>query len=601
MGNRKRLALFSTLRSKILISLFMISLLIASFTAAFSYNFASEKVRNISMQLSEQNVASAGDAVMEYLNDLEALTNELMQSDSLKRFASATTAASGADSHMISAASTQIMGRPGSSASFDFVGIYLSNGYSYRTQDIVTLPFFDYQSCISFLSETDTALSSEAYISSHWTTLSASDGKVYLLYLRYIYEPITMNKLGVVVFGLNAEQISQVYSAYVSGGFLMKTDGMVIAKSSSKWFDDVYPEILKNLDRMDQRHSTLKSLTYLDNANNERILSYYSLWPIDSYLVIPFEFYESNFNQEIVDYGQSVLWMTGLVIAFSIVLAPLLARGLTHSITDLLDFTQKVEYGNTGLRYVPHSHDEINYLGTKINDMLDQIQLLAAQREDNLMANHLMEIQLMQQQINPHLLYNTLDSLLWVLQNERFDDASDLVSALSEFFKISLSRGRDIIELQNELSLIRHYLTIQRLARQQNITLNCLIDPELEHYPIFKLTLQPLVENAIIHGFTGYRDDGCITIRAFIESNTVMICVKDNGIGMTEDEVTNTNESIRKYPRDTSFNHFGLYNINRRIVQSYGESFGLSVRSEVSEYTEVMLKLPINPHDAEKG
>ncbi len=224
--------------------------------------------------------------------------------------------------------------------------------------------------------------------------------------------------------------------------------------------------------------------------------------------------------------------------------------------------------------------------------MLDEISKASQQREADLKANQLMEIQLLQQQINPHLLYNTLDSLLWYLQQNQNDQAIALTSSMSEFFKISLSKGSDFVTLGRELQLIQHYLEIQHVARYQDIHLICDVSEDLYDYPVIKLLLQPIVENAIIHGFAGYRDDGTIRIEALKIADLLEIVVTDNGIGILPEEIEEIQQILRQNIKEKQGRCFGLYNINRRIVQTYGANYGLSIESEISEYTAVRIRIP---------
>ena len=169
---------------------------------------------------------------------------------------------------------------------------------------------------------------------------------------------------------------------------------------------------------------------------------------------------------------------------------------------------------------------------------------------------------------------------------------------MSEFFKISLSRGREMIPLSEEIELIRYYLELQKLARNKEFRLDVDIPDSFMTFSISKLTLQPLVENSVLHGFSGYRDDGgIISIQAKLEQDTLKIIVEDNGIGMMNDEVDEVNAALQVFPRPENFNHFGLYNINRRIVQQYGDAYGLYVESDISEYTRIVIRLP---YDAQR-
>ncbi len=204
----------------------------------------------------------------------------------------------------------------------------------------------------------------------------------------------------------------------------------------------------------------------------------------------------------------------------------------------------------------------------------------------------MLELQLLQSQINPHLLYNTLDSVFWRLKKKNTDDAETLLVSLSEFFKKSLAQGKTETTLREELQLIQNYLVIQRLAREKQFRLIDEIPSNLSHHPVMKLSLQTIVENAIIHGFEGYREDGVIKIDAKREESNLVITVEDNGIGMLPSEIDEQNQLLNTYPPPADMRSYGLYNINRRIIQSYGSGYGIVLSSRVSEYTRITMKMP---------
>ena len=352
----------------------------------------------------------------------------------------------------------------------------------------------------------------------------------------------------------------------------------------------LHPEATQLLQNSSSQNRFSRVL-YSDNENKNEAFCY-SLQNINAILVVPFDFYQTTRDNAMLSYLRSIVIMTVVVILLAVALGILLSGGLSKSIASLVGFAKKVESGDVECRFQPDSKDEIAYLGGHIHQMLDEISKASQQREADLKANQLMEIQLLQQQINPHLLYNTLDSLLWYLQQNQNDQAIALTSSMSEFFKISLSKGSDFVTLGRELQLIQHYLEIQHVARYQDIHLICDVGEDLYDYPVIKLLLQPIVENAIIHGFAGYRDDGTIRIEALKIADLLEIVVTDNGIGILPEEIEEIQQILRQNIKEKQGRCFGLYNINRRIVQTYGANYGLSIESEISEYTAVRIRIP---------
>ena len=587
-----------TIRSKLLLSLLLASLAMVVYTAVYSYHLATDRVKDISMRLSERTTLSTGKALEDHLDSLYEQTNDLIMLDAIANAAAEDHFSESYEPIISAAAALQVQDNSKTSLFYDFVGIYFTNGYSFQTHTQDPLPFSTYDQCVTHLSEIGSLDPDERYISGQWTLCSMNhNGKAVLSFYRFIYEEITMNKLGIVVFGLYERSLQEYLSRTTPNCYLISNEGILLSSTKKYVAGQRHPDSEFLVNHLRRNHSSISTLTYQDSSGEERIISSYPLWRMRAYLVVPFEFYESVQSQEMADYIKSMLPMASIAFIMAIVLAYVLSRGLSRSITSLVSFTQKVDQADSNFRYVPNSNDEIAELGDRINLMLDQIQVSTHLREEDLIAKQLLELQLIQQQINPHLLYNTLDSVLWVLQQNRIEDAHSLIGALSEFFKISLSRGRDIIVLSEEIKLIKHYLTIQRLARQQNVSLECKIPEDLLNHPIIKLTIQPIIENAIIHGFSGYRNDGYLQITASHDATKTNIQITDNGIGMTEDELADVTNALQHTTRPADFNHFGLFNINQRIRQTYGSEFGLSIESELSEYTKITITLPYLPSE----
>lgn len=586
---------FMTLRAKLLITLALISLTMAAITSVISYCLAVNRVKSISTRLSEQNTAMAGAAMTDFVEALQALSNDFMRGEALTRQALRAESSEDDRQDILAAAAAQTPTGMKRAVAFDFVAVYMTNGFSLETARAGALPFDDYESCVGHFADAGVLDEDEAYTNPRWGLCSGER----LGYIRFIYAPRTLEKRGVAVFGVQGARLASIYTAYASGSFLMTKEGLLLSPANGQPAGTRYRDAALFARLFDGSLGAKKSVVY-ENGGREGIVSYYPLWQMRAYLVVPFEQYESMLNSEMSSYIRSVLIMAACVLALTVLLALTLSGGLSSSVTSLYKFMLAVGEGGLSLRYTPKGNDEIANLGERINGMLDQISLFAAQREKALMANQVMELQLMQQQINPHLLYNTLDAVLWVIQQNRMEDAEELILSLSQFFRISLSRGRELIPMRDELLLIDRYLVLQRLARKRDITLTKDVEEGLPEHPIIKLTLQPLVENAVLHGFAGYRENGTVHIRAWHEGDDLYISVQDNGIGMMESEVERVRQALQMPERPEDFPHFGLYNINRRIVNAFGAPCGLTIESELSAYTRVTLRLPFAPGQAKK-
>lgn len=202
------------------------------------------------------------------------------------------------------------------------------------------------------------------------------------------------------------------------------------------------------------------------------------------------------------------------------------------------------------------------------------------------------ELEVLHSQINPHFLYNTLDSVVWMTESGRTQEAVQMVTSLARLFRISLSGGERVIRLESELEHARHYLNIQQIRYKDKFRAQVTAHPGTEGLYALKLTIQPLLENAIYHGLAGPEEDGLITVDACREGDALVIDVADNGVGMRREQVETLLDAPARRARGSG-SGIGLYNVHRRIQLTFGEEWGLAVTSEPDEGTRVRVRLPI--------
>lgn len=204
------------------------------------------------------------------------------------------------------------------------------------------------------------------------------------------------------------------------------------------------------------------------------------------------------------------------------------------------------------------------------------------------------ELDALQAQINPHFLYNTLDSIVWMVEGERYEGAVTMVTALARFFRISLSKGKNVISLKDELEHVSNYLTIQNIRYKNKFSYRIQAEDDVLDLACIKLVVQPLVENAIYHGMEYMDGDGEIDIKAYSENDEAIIEVKDNGLGMTEDIVESLLEKVHASKKGSGV---GLRNVNERIKLYFGPTYGLEINSEPDEGTSIKIHIPIIRYD----
>ena len=233
---------------------------------------------------------------------------------------------------------------------------------------------------------------------------------------------------------------------------------------------------------------------------------------------------------------------------------------------------------------------EIQHLGLTIRFMVEELQELTDKMVKEQEEKRKNELDALQSQINPHFLYNTLDSIMWMIESERYEDAVSMVQALGRLLRISLSRGKNVISVGDELQHARSYLAIQRYRYKNKFTSYFEVEPDIEQYKTIKLVIQPLIENAIYYGMEYMDGEGEIHIRAYTRDQDLYLEVEDNGPGMPEEQVEHLLTGGEKARQKGS--GIGLKNVNQRIQLYFGTQYGLEIESEPDEGTVVRIHIP---------
>ena len=233
---------------------------------------------------------------------------------------------------------------------------------------------------------------------------------------------------------------------------------------------------------------------------------------------------------------------------------------------------------------------EIQHLGLTIRFMVEELQELTDKMVKEQEEKRKNELDALQSQINPHFLYNTLDSIMWMIESERYEDAVSMVQALGRLLRISLSRGKNVISVGDELQHARSYLAIQRYRYKNKFTSYFEVEPDIEQYKTIKLVIQPLIENAIYYGMEYMDGEGEIHIRAYTREQDLYLEVEDNGPGMPEEQVEHLLTGGEKARQKGS--GIGLKNVNQRIQLYFGTQYGLEIESEPDEGTVVRIHIP---------
>ena len=413
--------------------------------------------------------------------------------------------------------------------------------------------------------------------------------------------------VGAVTFE-NISGDSSLENPYKVIGELREDFGFLIQITTDKESKSWLQRLLRNIDTLEDRVDDIKvnledgghydeNIEMLDNniyilteliQDNIQYYIYYQTQSIENLKV--------QLNNQVEKF--IVLWTILLIclIVCVLILSSVTANGITRPIRELCGVTRQISEGDFSARAGVKTQDEVSQLADSVNEMSEHLEVMVSQiKEDERKMRHA-ELRLLQEQINPHFLYNTLDTIIWLIEGNLPEQAVDMVVSLSDFFRLVLSHGKEFISIRDEELHILSYLKIQQVRYQDILDYEISIAPELYPYRILKLTLQPLVENALYHGIKYKRAMGKITITGSMirenGENRICLSVKDNGVGMNEEELRRLQKEIVRPCQETE-SGFGLANVNERLRMNFGMEYGLTIMSKQGEGTEVQVMIPV--------
>jgi two-component system sensor histidine kinase YesM len=294
-----------------------------------------------------------------------------------------------------------------------------------------------------------------------------------------------------------------------------------------------------------------------------------------------------------------------VTLILAVTAALLFTNSIVHPMAQLRRLMRKAVDGVLKVYLENVSRDEIGQLGRSFNKMISEIRNLINQVVIEQKSKREAELKVLQAQINPHFLYNTLDTIHWMAKDRKADDIVKLVVALTNLFRISLSKGREIVKFAEELEHIRSYLIIQKARYEDKLSFSIIAEPELNRYSVVKLILQPLVENAIYHGIKAKRGEGMISITASKTEDDLRIRVEDNGGGIKEERLREIRDilmeriplnELQEGKSDDSSDGksgYGLFNVNERLRLRFGSEYGIRIESVWGTGTVVEIVHPL--------
>lgn len=402
--------------------------------------------------------------------------------------------------------------------------------------------------------------------------------------------------LGVLLVDMNFSSIEQLLNKVnedTSGEYiyLMDQDGEIIYHPKQDLISMGISEE-NNLEALDYEDETTREVF----KGEKRLVTLktisYTGWKLVS--VVPMEAFSIGM--------EGTKYLAILLIALSllavVILNQLVSARIAKPLKKLNDSVKEWEAGNLEPDIYVGGSQEVEHLGKTLRSTVEQLRQLMQDIVVEQEEKRKSELDALQSQINPHFLYNTLDSIVWMITGEKYDEAVFMITQLASLFRISLSRGKTIIKVEDEIRHAKNYMNIQKIRYKNVFEVDFQIDSEIMQCCTVKLILQPLLENAIYYGMEYMDGEGIITVRGYRQKDDIYLEVQDNGLGMPEEEAAQLLiESGRERKRGSGV---GLINVHSRIRLRFGAEYGLIIVSHPDEGMLVRVHLPFIPYDEEK-
>ena len=284
-----------------------------------------------------------------------------------------------------------------------------------------------------------------------------------------------------------------------------------------------------------------------------------------------------------------VLVAVGLIIV-ALLISSLIARNITLPIQKLRDSMKSVQKGNFDIEDIKViSDNEIGSLTRSFNVMTHRIRELMEQNVKEQEQKRKIELKALQSQINPHFLYNTLDSIIWMAEGKKNEEVVIMTASLARLLRQSISNEDELVTVGQEIEYVRSYLTIQKMRYKDKLEFEIKADPSITQVPIIRLVLQPLVENAIYHGLKYKDSKGLLTVHGYMKGENAVIDITDDGVGMDEETLKHIYD---KHKVNYRSNGVGVYNVQQRLVLYYGKDYGIIYHSEKGKGTTASVVIP---------
>lgn len=580
--------LSNNLRTKLIIVILLTSLIPLLLLGFFSYKYISSILQEEISENELERLTSVNNQLTYFLQDVEQMSLFFYKNDQVKTILENSNK-SAVDKYNDNQSVNELFDTIMSVKKWE-VNIYIIglNGDRYFSNEYLPSHYNNIRENWGIFRKAKEANGSMAW-DTNYSVSKFEDKEVVLTAGRLIIDPSTNKKLGYIMIDINESAFSSIYKENNTFTkeqfFLLDNQGYVISSNPNK--DDIGTKYeAPFLSRVLKGDS---GFFKHDFQGTPSILSYHTADNTGFKLIsiIPLDIVHQKNNLI-----RNLTWNFALIgIIISAWLAYYLSRTVTMPLYKLMFLMKEVEKGNLDVRFDSKYNDDIGIFGNRFNRMLRRLKVLLQESYEKQVRLQESELKALRAQINPHFLYNTLETVNWLARIKGSQDISKIIVSLGEIMRYSIKKGDNFVTVEEDIKQLENYLNIQEFRYRDKFTVYLHIDDMIKKEVIPSLLIQPIVENAIIHGLEAKMDKGNIIIIVTAKENGISIVVEDDGIGIDDETITLINKQIEE---GLSINQLGIgiENVRKRLYLSYDNQFEWNLYSELNKGTRVEILVP---------
>jgi Predicted signal transduction protein with a C-terminal ATPase domain len=374
-----------------------------------------------------------------------------------------------------------------------------------------------------------------------------------------------------------------------SSVFIINSDRQVVTSSNTEIKIGVEYEDSSILEKIHVNEGTDNHSFPIHINSSNYLASFFKIKNTDWYLVsaVPY----SYLNSETYKIGYYIVFICIICLVFSVLFSFIFSQSISIPLSRLLEAIDRTKKGDFSQNITDTNMDEIAEVTRNFNNMVNEINLLLNSVKKEEKQKRIAELKALQAQINPHFIYNTLNTIRWLADAQKASNISSLVSSFIELLHVSMGNGNDLITLREEVEYLQSYINVQKYRYFDEFDVTFNIQEEIMECRILKFILQPLVENSIIHGLEPMKGHGEIVVKAYREQDDIKIFVTDNGVGIQEEQIKEINSNNHN-TSSRRFSSIGIRNVDERLKLNFGEQYGIHITSIPNMFTTIELTIP---------